>query len=219
MPTTEMRKQAHKHLPPPPLGELGLSPFGTPGKRLSGGDLPKMGKFRFQLLADFLVSRLGAGMRVADVGGGKGFLAYLLAVEGFRTTVIDPVPQVLPIRYRDLKSGKRVVVDAAVPVARLAEPFDASMGASFEVLVGLHAHGSNLAMLEAAAAFGSIAVLLPCCVIGEPLTPLQHESWFYCIVRHAEELGLTCEYFHLNFKGQNVGIIASAASPGVRGQL
>ena len=200
-------QHVHRHLPPPPVEQLGLTPFVAPGTRPSGDLLPRLKRFRFELLADYVAARFDP-CRVADVGGGKGLLAWLLQERGFRASVIDPVAQPLPGKYKSLALDKRarIAPDASVP--RVDAAFEASHGSDFDLLVGLHAHGSNVAMLEAAADFGCNVLLLPCCVIDEPLTPVAGRSWFYCLTDRAEALGLGLEYFHLNFKGQNVGFIA-----------
>jgi hypothetical protein len=58
-------------------------------------ELPKMKKFRFQLLHQWMTARIEP-CRVADVGGGKGLLAYLLGQSGWAATVIDPIPKPCP---------------------------------------------------------------------------------------------------------------------------
>ncbi|MCZ6852532.1 MAG: hypothetical protein O7G86_01325 [Gammaproteobacteria bacterium] len=203
-----VRLGKHKHLPPPSLEELGLESFGRPGERLSGVRLLKPKKFRFQLLADFIETNFDASMRVLDVGGGKGLLTYLLRLRGYAACVVEPESQVLPGKYKDLNTNKRVKIPQGESVPRIAENFEVEIAEHFDLMVGLHAHGSNLKMLEAAARFKKPCVLMPCCVIGESSTPTPGESWFKWLVHMAEEAGLGVEYFCLNFKGQNVGFIA-----------
>ncbi len=198
----------HKHLPPPSLEELGLQSFGSPGERLSGVRLLKPKKFRFQLLADFVATSFDVSMRVADVGGGKGLLTYLLRQRGFSAWVIEPEFQHLPDKYKNLNTGKRVKIPQDEIVPRISEAFEVEHAKDFDLLIGLHAHGSNLKMLEAAACYQIPCVVMPCCVIGEPTTPIPGESWFNWLVLNAEDVGLVVEYFCLNFKGQNVGFIA-----------
>ena len=200
-----MSTRRHKHLPPPSLEELGLPPT---TRRPSGDDLPKPKKFRFQLLADFIDSRFDKSIRIADVGGGKGFLTYLLGRLDRDASVIDPQTQPLPAKYRDLRTGRRERIPSNISVPRIAEPFEIEHAKSFHLLVGLHAHGSNLLMLQAAAQFDRTCLLMPCCVIGEPASPPVGESWFMWLAHNAEAVGLNVEFFHLNFKGQNVGFIA-----------
>jgi hypothetical protein len=160
----------HRYPPPPTPEELGLIVPGAVGGRRSGDELAKMKKFRFQLLAGWIAERFPP-CTVADVGGGKGLLAWLLLEAGFRAEVIDPVDQPLPSRYRDLAGGRRVRLgtDAVVPRRRTA--FRPELGRRYDPLVALHAHGANLAVLETAAAAGSSCVVLPCCVVGQPPRP------------------------------------------------
>src|SRR5918992_4646719 len=97
----------HRYPPPPSPEELGLVPPGAAaGGRRSGDDLPKLKRFRFQLLADWIAGRFPP-CTVADVGGGKGLLTHLLGQAGFSAEVVDPVDQPLPSRYRDLATGRR----------------------------------------------------------------------------------------------------------------
>ncbi|TDJ40425.1 MAG: methyltransferase domain-containing protein [Gammaproteobacteria bacterium] len=198
----------HKHLPPPSLEELGLQSFGMPGERLSGERLLKPKRFRFQLLSDFIATTFDTSMRVLDVGGGKGLLTYLLRQQGYAACVVEPEFQILPGKYKDLRTNRRVKIPKDETVPRISANFAVQHAKDFDLLIGLHAHGSNLKMLEAAARYGKPCVLMPCCVIGEPTTPTPGESWFKWLVMKAEEAGLGVEYFYLNFKGQNVGFIA-----------
>jgi hypothetical protein len=171
-----------------------------------------MKKFRFQLLAGWIAERFPP-CSVADVGGGKGLLAWLLLEAGFRAEVIDPVDQPLPSRYRDLASGRRVRLgaDAAVPRRRTA--FRPELGRRYDLLVALHAHGANLAVLETAAAAGSSCVVLPCCVVGEPATPPPGRNWFLWLADQARALGLEPEPFVLNFHGQSLGFAVRGPRP------
>jgi hypothetical protein len=150
---------------------------------------------------------------VADVGGGKGLLAWLLLEAGFRAEVIDPVDQPLPSRYRDLAGGRRVRLgpEAAVPRRRTA--FRPELGRRYDLLVALHAHGANLAVLETAAAAGSSCVVLPCCVVGEPATPPPGRNWFLWLADQARDLGLDPEPFALNFHGQSLGFAVRGPRP------
>ncbi len=198
----------HKHLPPPSLEELGLQALGRSGERMSGTRLLKPKKFRFQLLSDFVATTFDTSMRILDVGGGKGLLAYLLRQRGYTAWVIEPEFQDLPDKYKNLSTNKRVKIPPGETVPRISENFEVEHARDFDLLIGLHAHGSNLKMLEAAARYQVSCILLPCCVIGEPATPTPGESWFKWLVHKAEEDGLGVEYFWLNFKGQNVGFIA-----------
>lgn len=165
-----------------------------------------MKKFRFQLLSDWIADHFMPG-RVADVGGGKGMLAYLLARQGFDAVVIDPMEQPLPDKFKDLRTGARVRIGSSVAVPRISEPFTEELGAGFDMLVALHSHGSNIAVIDVCARHPVVGVILPCCVIDEPQVPPVGENWFTWLVEFARRRGLSVELFALNFSGQNVGMV------------
>jgi hypothetical protein len=203
----------HRYPPPPSLEELGLvRPGPGPGRRRSGEDLPKMGKFRFQLLAAWIAASFPP-CTVADVGGGKGLLTLLLNQAGFRAEVVDPVPRPLPSRYRDLASGRRVRLGPELAVPRRAAPFTPELGAGYDLLVALHAHGCNLRLLDTVAQAGNSCVVLPCCVVEEPAVPPPGRNWFMWLVDHARGLGLEPAFFALNFRGQHVGFSVRGERP------
>jgi len=201
----EPKETGHRYPSLPPLESLGLVDPRASGKRLSGDDLPKLDRFRFQLFAEWIAEHFPPG-RVADIGGGKGLLAWLLRQRGFDVAVIDPNDQPLPSKYRDLRTGTRIRIAPTEVVTRIARPFDESMAAEFDLLLGLHAHGSNIAAIDAAARYGKDFAILPCCVIDEPLTPPRGVNWFTWLAQHAETRGFAVGYFRLNFRGQNIGM-------------
>lgn len=168
-------------------------------------ELPKMKKFRFQLLHQWIQTHLEPG-RMADVGGGKGLLAYLLQESGWAATVIDPVYQPLPDKYKDLATGRQVHLKAEQSVPHRNQGFAPEMAQEFDLLVALHAHGCNVQLLDAAANSTCAVILLPCCLIQEPLIPPQGVPWIQAVVDYATHKGLQVQPFRLNFKGQNIGI-------------
>jgi hypothetical protein len=171
--------------------------------------LPLMGKFRFQLLHQWLVETYQP-CRVADIGGGKGLLAYLLQQSGWTASVVDPTPQPLPDKYRDL-SGRRVRIADTELVDHLDCSFAAPLAQQFDLLVGLHAHGCNMQIIESAAASGAGFVLLPCCIIDEPVCPAPGVHWLECLMDEAIARGCAVRPFRLNFSGQNIGFHAYGA--------
>ena len=145
----------HRYPPPPSLEELGLVPPGGPGPgRRSGDELPKMKRFRFQLLAGWIAGNFPP-CTVADVGGGKGLLSHLLNQAGFRAEVVDPVDQPLP--HPVPRPGQRPAGAARrrVRVPRRRVPFGPGLGRRYDLLVALHAHGANLAVLDTVAQAGN----------------------------------------------------------------
>lgn len=168
--------------------------------------LRKMKKFRFVLLHQWIVKNF-LPCRVADIGGGKGFLSYLLNQDGFQCTVIDPHHQALPGKYKDLNGVKHKIPEGA-KVNRLNLEFQPDLAPDFDLLIGLHAHGSNLKIIEASAKYHKNFILLPCCVIDEPIEKKPGINWFESLENQAQRLGLPTERFELNFRGQNFGFYA-----------
>lgn len=172
-------------------------------------ELRKMKKFRFQLLQRWLEEHF-TPCRAADIGGGKGLLAYLLQSSGWETAVIDPVNQALPDKYKDIFTGKRVKIASTETVRHIDRPFASHLGAHFDLLIGMHAHGCNAKIIDAAAEFGCGFILFPCCVIDEPFYPRIGVQWLESVAAYAVEQNLPVYPFRLNFKGQNIGL----CSPG-----
>ncbi len=172
-----------------------------------GEELRKMKKFRFQLLHRWLVEHLEP-CRVADIGGGKGLLTYLLQQSGWQATVIDPVSQALPTKYKDITTGKRVRIAPTERVRRIDRPFEPVLDTHFDLLIGMHAHGCNAAIIDTATATGGGFVLFPCCVIDEPFYPPLGVRWLESVADYAVRQGHTVYPFRLNFKGQNIGLCA-----------
>lgn len=181
-----------------------LASLATPPERR---ELTKMKKFRFQLLHQWILAHI-APCRVADVGGGKGLLAYLLQTDGWPATVIDPFDQALPAKYKDLESNRQVRIGENECVPGLNREFRPEMAEHFDLLVAMHAHGCNIQLIDAAAEWGRELILLPCCVIHEPLLPPPGVHWIQWLVEYMIEKGFGVEPFRLNFKGQNIGIHA-----------
>jgi hypothetical protein len=166
-----------------------------------------MKKFRFQLLHEWLVSELKP-CRAADIGGGKGLLTYLLKQSSWDVTVIDPVYQELPRKYKDFYTRKRVLVPADAKVPRMSQNFEPSMASQFDLLIGLHAHGCNIQIIDACAEHHTGFVLLPCCVIDEPIYPRRGATWVGVLTDYALRQGFDVRPFRLAFSGQNIGIYA-----------
>ncbi len=162
-------------------------------------------KFRFQLLQQWLTSKYKPA-KVLDVGGGKGLLAYLLNKNGWKATVVDPAITDVLTKYKDIETGKRVLLkDGEIEsFKRMTGIFKEEMAQEFDLLVGLHAHGSNLQIINAAKKYDKNFLLLPCCVIGEPLIKKPNIDWLKSLIEYAEDKGFEVKKDILNFKGQNV---------------
>ena len=166
-------------------------------------------KFRFQLLAQWL-NENHKPCRVADIGGGKGLLSYLLINNGWDATVIDPFYQLLPYKYKDLLLGKRLLLtpEQIKSIKRITEPFEIPMAKDFNLLIGLHAHGSNMKIIQAAKKYGTDFILLPCCVVDEPIIKQPGINWLESLIEYAQSLGFKVKTDKLNFAGQRTLIYA-----------
>lgn len=162
-------------------------------------------QFRFQLTAQWLIETYSP-RKAADVGGGKGLLAYLLNQQGWDVTVIDPVNQDLPPKYKDLTLNKRLLLPSSAKVPRIDLPFEEEMSKDFDLLIGLHAHGSNIKIINCAAKFHKDFVLFPCCVIDEPIEIRSKVNWMDSLEEYAKNLCLPVEKIKLNYVRQSTGL-------------
>lgn len=184
--------------------------FATVEDAQKTGEITRMKKFRFQLLHRWLTQNF-APCKVADVGGGKGFLAYLLQESGWEATVIDPEYQTLPEKYKDLSLNQRVMIPPDAKVPHITAEFEVHHARHFELLVGMHAHACNAKIIDSAKEFGCNFVLLPCCIIDEPMVPAPGEHWLECLAEYAIQQGFQIRPFRLNFRGQNMGFYSVKA--------
>ncbi len=162
-------------------------------------------QFRFQAIAKWLTENY-TPRRAIDVGGGKGLLAYLLNKQGWEVSVVDPVNQGLPHKYKDLSEGKRVLIAPEEKVDRIDLPFGEEMGKDTDLLIGLHAHGSNMKIMNACKTYGCDFILLPCCVIDEPIEIKPNINWLNSLEEYAIELGLPVKRTTFNFVGQGTAL-------------
>lgn len=161
-------------------------------------------KFRFQLLKDWIVDNFSP-CRVADIGGGKGLLAYLLYLDGWDVTVIDPEKTLPMKKFKDLELDKRIKLSSKEweKIKWCEKKFSIGMARDFDLLVALHAHGVNMMIIDAAVKYNKKFVLLPCCVIDEPVVKKPGIDWFESLVEQAVKKGLEIETAEINFKGKN----------------
>lgn len=162
-------------------------------------------RFRFQLLENWLTNKYEP-VKVLDVGGGKGLLSFLLNKNGWQSTVVDPVNEnVYLTKYKDINSGKRILISKkdVMNIPRIQGTFEKKMVKNFDLIIGMHAHGSNLAIIEASKKYGKDFLLLPCCVIDEPIIKKPNIDWFESLIDYAKEKGFDVKIDTLNFKGQN----------------
>lgn len=179
----------------------------------TSGENPRMKKFRFQLLHQWLIQNFEP-CRVADIGGGKGLLTYMLQRSGWEATVIDPVYQPLPEKYKDIALNKRIKIPPDEKVPHINKAFEPQLAQHFDMLIGMHAHACNVKIIDAAAKFHLRFVLLPCCIIDEPIYPAPNVHWLECLADYAIQKGVSLRPFRLNFRGQNIGFYAEGHSHG-----
>lgn len=169
----------------------------------------KAKKFRALILHKWLLENF-TPCKVADIGGGKGLLSYLLIKSGWESTVIDPEYQVLPTKYTDLNKKKvKIPEEENDNVPRITEKFTKEMANDFDLLIGLHAHGSNMLIIDAAKEYGKCFILIPCCVIDEPIIKQEGIRWTDSLIEYAEKQRLEVKKAKLGFMGKDIAIYCS----------
>lgn len=161
-------------------------------------------KFRWGLLSKWLTTSFYP-TSVADVGGGKGMLSYMLIKAGWQSTVIDPVDQPLLEKFTDLE-GKRIRIQDLEKVPRINKPFAPELVKNMQLIVGMHAHGCNMEIMNLCKETNKDFVLIPCCVIDEPIEKRHGVNWQLSLIEYATKLGINPKTFKLNFKGKNIVI-------------
>lgn len=116
--------------------------------------------------------------------------------------VIDPVEQRLPSKYTDIHTKKRVRIPGDATVLYREEVFEPEMAKDFDLLIGLHVHGSCIKMLEAAETFQKNFALVPCCVIDEPIVKVPDMRWTDSLFELARSKGLPVKEDRLGFVGR-----------------
>jgi len=162
-------------------------------------------QFRFQVISSWLAENYSPRIAL-DVGGGKGLLAYLLNRRGWDVTVVDPVNQPLPPKYKDIISGQRILITNRDQIHRITAPFAEDMAKDFDLLIGLHAHGSNIKILNMAAKYKKDFLILPCCVIDEPIEIKGGINWMNSLEEYATKLGLPVKRHTFNFVRQSTAL-------------
>ena len=142
---------------------------------------------------------------MADIGGGKGLLAYLLYLDGWDVTVIDP-ERTLPMKkFKDFQLDKRIRLTEEdwQKIKWVEKEFVIEMARDYDLLISLHGHGVNMKIIEAAAKYDKKFVLLPCCVIDEPIVKQPGINWYQSLIKFAVDSGLEVNVDQLDFKGKN----------------
>lgn len=164
-------------------------------------------QFRFQVISTWLADNYSP-RKALDIGGSKGLLAYLLNQRGWDVTVVDPVDLPLPSKYKDIELDKRILIPSTEKVNRITAPFEEEMAKDYDLLIGLHAHGSNMKILNVAARDHKDFLILPCCVIDEPIEVKGGINWMDSLEEYAVNLHLPVKRHVFNFVRQSTALYA-----------
>jgi hypothetical protein len=146
---------------------------------------------RFEVVAAFVAERFGRDVRyVADVAGGQGMLARLLAKKyGYESTVIDPRAWVLR------------------GVSHEVGEFDAASATYYDLLIGLHCDEALRELVQSALVRPTVVV--PCCNFWSS-AKLGQKQLLAAIEGYYREQKVTSERVTFGFSGpKNVGLITS----------
>ena len=152
---------------------------------------------RFDAVADFIAERFGKSIRyVADVAGGQGMLARVLAKRhGYEAEVVDP-------RGWALRG-----------VASRAAAFTAADASYYDLIVGLHPDAATRAIVEAATM--RPAVLVPCCNFWDRSRRLGRNALLEAIAEHYRTVHVPAELVELPFDGpMNRALVSTPPSTG-----
>jgi hypothetical protein len=128
-------------------------------------------KERFAVFADFISEKfaLNASSRIIEVAGGKGDLALLLALKGYRVLLVDPRENSGLLSKRQRKQIRKEGADANFSTHRAYFGNDdatALLISEFQpdIIVGLHPDEATEAIVDSAIANGVPFAVVPCCV-------------------------------------------------------
>ena len=213
---------AHKKVAAPSHKELGLKLFESRRKPSRKSHSKRSIEYKCGAVADFVAEQFYP-CRAAEIGGRSSLLSEYLTERSFHMTIISA--DLAPCELRgegflasDSESRQMTASkagDSQVSLPRLHRKFTSDMGSAFDLLIGLYAHGQNLAIVEAVAEYGCEALLIPCCANDEPFTPPKGKDWFEWLIAYIEELELSTELFALDMTGQNIGIMVWKEKPKV----
>jgi hypothetical protein len=145
---------------------------------------------RFEALADYIADRYWRRVRfIADVAGGQGMLARILAKKyHYECEVVDPRTWVL------------------TGVSHRTAEFDPALASYYDLIVGLHPDEALHAVAHAALI--RPAILVPCCNFWTDERLGQREL-LDAIAHYYDEQGVTYERVVFSFKGpKNVGLVS-----------
>lgn len=144
---------------------------------------------RFDVLAGFVVERFPDARYVADVAGGQGMLARLLAKRyGLECDVIDPRGWTLTgVAHREVE-------------------YTSDMADYYDLVVGLHPDEALRPVVESATV--RPVVVVPCCNFWSRSERLGRDALVDAIGAHQHEIGGTTESVSFAFAGpKNTGLV------------
>jgi hypothetical protein len=149
---------------------------------------------RFEVVADFVVARFPEARYVADVAGGQGMLARLLAKRhNLEAEVVDP-------RGWRLKG-----------VGGREEEYTAAMADYYDLVIGLH---PDQALREVVlSAERSPVVVVPCCNFWTRERKLGRSELLAAIGAHHESRGGACDHVELAFRGPHNHALVLTPAP------
>lgn len=155
-------------------------------------------KRRFDLFAKFVANQVPpgrrAGVRVADVAAGKGYLSWALREQGFR--------HIVPFEPRPRRGGQVRRLNMRV------QEFAPAMARDFDVIVGMHPDAATDCILSGAAISGALAVVCPCCVRPNAWSywgnKASRSAWVRHLVDRSRASGLNLAQTSLPMVGSNV---------------
>jgi hypothetical protein len=155
---------------------------------------------RFQVIADFVAERYWREVRyVADVAGGQGMLARILAKQyRYEAEVIDPRVWVL----RGVKHQ--------------ASAFDPAFATYYDLIIGLHPDGALREVAQAALL--RPAIVVPCCNFWSE-AKLGQAELIDQIEQYYALHGVQYERVEFPFKGpKNIGLVSAPPQPHAAGR-
>ncbi len=156
-----------------------------------------------QILASWIISNYSP-CKVADISGGNGLLTYLLNLNGFNSIVIDPLELELPWKYTSL--DKKVNKIPGAKIDRKPVKFNKTMALEYDLLLGLHAHGVMIDIIDAAKEYNKKFIIVPCCVVDEPVVKQEGIKWTDSLYDHAVSQDLKPSKINLGFMGRDIAI-------------
>jgi hypothetical protein len=131
---------------------------------------------------------------------------------GFDSIVVDPAYQELPNKLRkdayDKKQGRFLLSEEErKSIEHINDVFKPEMVKDFDLIVGLHAHGCMYHTIEQCASLDKKFVLLPCCVVDEPIEKPHGINWKDFIAGLAKDIHKDkTQVTNLDFVGNNLTI-------------